>query len=147
MSSKLQFGGQGLESYRFRVRCRDHQPHTDDVARALAAAVIHVPQDRIADWFGLVEHRVTPAIWARERALIWAFAHSRWQAADHVDACEIIHQWMFRGNADKWTVFDKPWQVLLDFAGYGPALIKVGGPSTGERLCELLGSTGFLPED
>lgn len=120
---------------------------TDDVARALAAAVLEVPLHWLADWFELVEQRVVWPHWLEERVLIWPFARSRWRSTDIEIAWEVCHQWMSRADTNGRAAFDQPWQVLVDLVGYGSALTKLGGPGTGERLCELLTAAGLLSAD
>lgn len=116
---------------------------TEDVARALAATVLHVPPDRLAEWQDLVERRVPPT-WLLERAVIWAFAHQRLQALDAPLAWTLVDRWVSRGPTGRWPVFDKPWQVLTDLACYTPGLATIGGPGAGQQLYDLLTSSGLL---
>jgi hypothetical protein len=117
---------------------------TNEIARTLAVVALDLPADQLTDWFDLLNERVQPAYWPWERVIALAFVHGRWPSTNVETAWEIVQQWISRSATTVDPIFDQPWQVLADLAGYGKALTKVGGRATGQQLCQLLVTAGFL---
>jgi hypothetical protein len=106
-----------------------------DVADALVGTVLHLPAEHLTDWYAMTE-RLIPRFDARERALLWAVARSRRLEHDHT--WEILDQWLSGAGAHQHAKFDQSWQVLVDLAGYAPAITIVGGSNTAAQLRDLL---------
>jgi hypothetical protein len=116
--------------------------YTTDVTSALLGSVLHWPTEHLADWYDLVG-QLDPRSDVERRAILWALARFRSGELDRTVFWTILDRWLPAGDLTRRANFDESWQVLIDLAGYAPAMAACGAPGTRSRIHRLLAPDQF----